>query len=319
MFSLSLRVTGHPCVFHHTRVRSSTQFYLSFNLPVTRSLGFGSTTTNYKTLSGFSPFSDSVSLRLRRFHALTSLAIVTRRLILQKARHHTLADALTCCGFMVSGSLSLPSPGFFSPFPHGTSALSVVAEYLALDRGRPRFRQGFSCLAVLRYRITESYLFRLRGFHPLWPAFPEPFLYRYDFLLRGLRPCGPTTPASAGLGSSNFARRYFRNLVHLAVLLISLPGVREMVQFPQYCFRRLYIQQSDDRLAPAGLPHSAIQASQDVCSSTWLFAAYHGLLRLATPRHPPMNPSSLDHIIVPALTLVRTLLLLALPFLLLIL
>ena len=211
MFSLSLRVTGHPCVFHHTRVRSSTQFYLSFNLPVTRSLGFGSTTTNYKTLSGFSPFSDSVSLRLRRFHALTSLAIVTRRLILQKARHHTLADALTCCGFMVSGSLSLPSPGFFSPFPHGTSALSVVAEYLALDRGRPRFRQGFSCLAVLRYRITESYLFRLRGFHPLWPAFPEPFLYRYDFLLRGLRPCGPTTPASAGLGSSNFARRYFRN------------------------------------------------------------------------------------------------------------
>ena len=46
MFSLSLRVTGHPCVFHHTRVRSSTQFYLSFNLPVTRSLGFGSTTCN---------------------------------------------------------------------------------------------------------------------------------------------------------------------------------------------------------------------------------------------------------------------------------
>ena len=88
--------------------------------------------------------------------------------------------------------------------------------------------------------------------------------------------------------------------------LISLPGVREMVQFPQYCFRRLCIQRSDDRLSSAGLPHSAIQASQDVCSSTWLFAAYHGLLRLATPRHPPMNPSSLDHIIVPALTSVRT-------------
>ena len=35
--------------------------------------------------------------------------------------------ALTCCGFTVSGSISLPSPGFFSPFPHGTSALSVVS------------------------------------------------------------------------------------------------------------------------------------------------------------------------------------------------
>ena len=182
-----------------------------------------------------------------------------------------------------------------------------------MDRGRPRFRQGFSCLAVLRYRITESYTFRVRGFHPLSPAFPEPFHYIYDFLLRGLRPCGPTTPASAGLGSSNFARRYFRNHSHRSVLLFSLPGVREMVQFPQFRFRRLCIQRSDDRLSSAGLPHSAIQVSQDVCSSSWLFAAYHGLLRLATPRHPPMNPFSLDHIIVPALTLVRTSLLLALP------
>ena len=56
----------------------------------------------------------------------------------------------TCCGRLVSGSLSLPSPGSFSPFPHGTSSLSVAAPYLALDRGRPSFRQGSSSLAVLR-------------------------------------------------------------------------------------------------------------------------------------------------------------------------
>ena len=95
MFSLSLRVTGHPCVFHHTRVRSSTQFYLSFNLPITRSLGFGSTTCNLP------PYSDSVSLRLRDFHPLTSLHTVTRRLILQKARHHPLLgfDLLWVHGF----------------------------------------------------------------------------------------------------------------------------------------------------------------------------------------------------------------------------
>ena len=74
---------------------------------------------------------------------------------------------------MVSGSISLPLPGFFSPFPHGTVALSVAVEYLALDRGRPCFRQGFSCPAVLRYRIKESYLFRVRGFHPLCQAFPN--------------------------------------------------------------------------------------------------------------------------------------------------
>ena len=33
---------------------------------------------------------------------------------------------LTACKHTVSGSISLPSPGFFSPFPHGTGPLSVV-------------------------------------------------------------------------------------------------------------------------------------------------------------------------------------------------
>ena len=59
--------------------------------------------------------------------------------------------APTACKSMVSGSISLPSPGFFSPFPHGTSALSVAVSYLALEGGPPRFKQGFTCPALLRY------------------------------------------------------------------------------------------------------------------------------------------------------------------------
>ena len=38
---------------------------------------------------------------------------------------------------------------------------------------------------------------------------------------------------------------------------------------------------------PAGLPHSEICGSQDICSSPQLIAAYHVLLRLREPRHPP--------------------------------
>ena len=72
-----------------------------------RSLGFGSTARNY------SPYSDSVSLRLRHFYALTSLHTVTRRFILQKARHHMIPHALTACRSTVSGSISLPSRGSF--------------------------------------------------------------------------------------------------------------------------------------------------------------------------------------------------------------
>ena len=42
-------------------------------------------------LHTYSPYSDSASLRLRLFD-LTSHAIVTRRFILQKARHHSLTS-----------------------------------------------------------------------------------------------------------------------------------------------------------------------------------------------------------------------------------
>ena len=51
---------------------------------------------------------------------------------------------------MVSGSVSLPYSGFFSPFPHGTGSLSVSQEYLALADGPAGFIQGFTCPALLR-------------------------------------------------------------------------------------------------------------------------------------------------------------------------
>ena len=40
-------------------------------------------------------------------------------------------------------------------------------------------------------------------------------------------------------------------------------------------------------LQPAGLPHSDIHGSKVICTSPRLFAAYHVLLRLREPRHPP--------------------------------
>ena len=40
-------------------------------------------------------------------------------------------------------------------------------------------------------------------------------------------------------------------------------------------------------LQPAELPHSDIAGSKVVCTYPTLFAAYHVLLRLPEPRHPP--------------------------------
>ena len=55
-----------------------------------------------------------------------------------------------------------PLQGFFSPFPHGTSALSVSTEYLALEDGPPSFKQGFSCPALLTNSSARSIAFVYR-------------------------------------------------------------------------------------------------------------------------------------------------------------
>ena len=59
---------------------------------------------------------------------------------------------------MVSGSISLPCSGFFSPFPHGTGSLSVSWEYLALPGGPGGFRQDSSCPALLRILLSPDVL-----------------------------------------------------------------------------------------------------------------------------------------------------------------
>ena len=59
-------------------------------------------------------------------------------------------QAPTVCRQPVSGTLSLPLSGCFSPFPHGTCSLSVMHEYLGLESGLPMFRQDFTCPALLK-------------------------------------------------------------------------------------------------------------------------------------------------------------------------
>ena len=66
-------------------------------------------------------------------------------------------------------------------------------------------------------------------------------------------------------------------------MFLSLPAGTEMFQFP--AFAPTLTPVSD--LQSDGLPHSDISGSIPVCSSPELFAAYHVLLRLRKPRHPP--------------------------------
>ena len=92
---------------------------------------------------------------------------------MQKARrHHAKGVTPTACRHTVSGTISLPYLGCFSPFPYGTGSLSVSEEYLALPDGAGRFTQDFSGPALLRILLDLLNL-RLQGYHLLWPNFPE--------------------------------------------------------------------------------------------------------------------------------------------------
>jgi hypothetical protein len=161
----------------------------------------------------------------------------------------------TACRHTVSGTISLPSQGCFSPFPHGTGSLSVAREYLALRDGPRRFPRDFSCPAVLRNLPSEPAAFRLRGFHPLWPDVPgrsTNALVGNSPALRPDRPYNPTVQARW------FGLFRVRSPLLAESLLFSLPGGTEMVHFPPlpstaYVFSR-DTRHYPDRVSPFGHP-----------------------------------------------------------------
>ena len=196
----------------------------------------------------------------------------------------------TACRHTVSGTISLPSQGFFSPFPHGTGSLSVAKSYLALRDGPRSFPRDFSCPAVLRNLPSEPMSCRLRGYHRLWRAFPDPStnpLVSYSPALRPNRPYNPVVQAR------QFGLIRVRSPLLAESLLFSIPGGTEMVHFPplpspSYVFTRRY-----GGITRRGFPHSDIPGSKLICSSPRLIAAYRVLHRLLAPRHSPYTLSSL--------------------------
>lgn len=103
--------------------------------------------------------------------SLTLPVRVTRRTVLQKVRSSSQKEVpqLVNIGFQV---LFHSPPGVLFTFPSQYYALSVTKEYLALRGGPRSFPQGFSCLVVL-WILLGYFRLRIRGFHPLWPAFPD--------------------------------------------------------------------------------------------------------------------------------------------------
>ena len=162
-------------------------------------------------------------------------------------------------------------------------SLTVLVRYLALRDGPRWFAQDFSCPALLRIPLG----FRLNshtGLSPSLAACSKAFCFKSSCHLVVLLPRWRRN--TIGLGSSAFARHYLRN--HFCFLLLRVLRCFSSPRSLPYA--------GMTGLLPAGLPHSDIRGSRVICTYPRLFAAYHVLLRLREPRHPP---SALAYFLLP--------------------
>ena len=149
---------------------------------------------------------------------------------------------------MVSGTLSLPSSGCFSPFPHGTRALSVSRECLALPDGPGGFTQGSTCPALLRIPIGLICV-HVRNCHPLRCNFPDASIPHLSATSWSYYPAPASPQARFGLLPG-------RSPLLGESLLFSLPAGTKMFQFPALASAQ---QGADDtpsgcRVVPFGNP-----------------------------------------------------------------
>src|ERR1700722_13864621 len=243
LIGLSPLPTAHPPGFQPWWVRSSTRSYPRFNLAMGRSLRFGSIACDLDALF-------RLAFATAPPHGLTLPHTITRRLILQKARgHFTLAQRLITLPRLVGTRFQVlfhdPSPGHFSPFPHGTCSLSVTREYLGLGGGPPGFTRNFSGSVLLGIPLRSRKGFVYRGITFCADDFHTSSTTNaisYSSPGQQLRLSGPTTPITQRLLAitrNRFGLFPFRSPLLRESRLLSLPVGTEMFHFPTlpYVFR----------------------------------------------------------------------------------
>ena len=164
LIGLSPLTTGHPPPFQRWWVRSSTQSYPRFNLPMARSPRFGSRTRDSNALFRLA-FATATPHGLTSPHATNSQAHSSKGTPSPR-------KALTDCRRTVSGTLSLPSRGTFH---HSLTVLSAIGhqEVFSLTRWSWQIHGRFPESTATRAIPPETGCFHLRDSHPLRPALPH--------------------------------------------------------------------------------------------------------------------------------------------------
>ena len=141
------------------------------------------------------------------------------------------------------------------------------------------------------YRQTMQ--FRLRGYHPLWRAFPgaSAITLFSDWLqVVANPPVSPSTPIAHRCNAVAcdwfrlfpFRSPLLRESLRFLLLRLMRCFSSAACLYPHYRFMR----ESQD-MTPEGLPHSDISGSKPARGSPKRFVACYVLHRLQVPRHPP--------------------------------
>ena len=167
MIGLSPLPTGHPLRFQPKWVRPSTGSYPRFSLPMGSSPGFASTTRDYVAVL-------KTRFRCGSLKSLTSPRIVTRWLILQKARRHTAWVLRLLVGARFQALFHSPLGVLFT-FPS--------RYWFAIGRGRVFSLGGWSPLLRAGFHVPRATLGRRpaasdlpgTGLSPCSAGLPRPF------------------------------------------------------------------------------------------------------------------------------------------------
>ena len=164
---------------------------------------------------------------------------------------------------------AFPSRYWFTIGHHGVFSLGGWS---------PRIRTGFHVSRSTWDSCRFEAGFRLRGFHPLWPAFPGRSPNLSGTMTRSRDPRKQ---------ASGFGLGRVRSPLLAPSRLISVPAGTEMFHFPACGFARtIEFIRGYHPMKGDGLSHSEIDGSRDVDSSPSLIAVCRVLLRLVMPRHP---------------------------------
>ena len=148
-------------------------------------------------------------------------------------------------------------------------------------------------LGILSRRYTTL---RLRGSHPLWPAFqdrsPMPALHTPPVRQNQYgKSHNPAHATPAGYHTwKRFSLIRVRSPLLTESLLFSLPAGTEMFHFPAFPPRTLCVQMrvtQSPKSVVRGFPIRTSWDQRSVINSPRLIADSYVLLRLLMPRHPP--------------------------------